>query len=56
VTTPGRRLAGALRDDRLRGGRAGVLARRSASSSREQIGQFAVRRLWRQKSDIALAA
>jgi hypothetical protein len=34
------------------GGRGGALARSSASSSFEQIGHFAVIRLWRQNSDV----
>ena len=33
-------------------GRGGAFARSSASSSFEQIGQFAVMRLWRQNSEV----
>ena len=37
----------------MRGGLGGAFARSSACCSRLQIGQLAVRRLWRQKSDTA---
>ena len=46
--------AGRARAPHACAGRAGAAAWRSAASSREQIGQFAVRRLWRQKSGTRL--
>ena len=38
------------------GGRGGAFARSSASISFEQIGHFAVMRLWRQNSDVIVLA
>ena len=49
-----RRWVPVAREPRTRAGRAGAAAWRSAASSLEQIGQFAVRRLWRQKSGTRL--
>ena len=47
-----RRARGAAGARRTPAGRGGALARSSASSSFEQIGHFAVIRLWRQNSDV----